>query len=181
MNQTMRLLKCPACGGPLEPPAGESTMKCTYCGNSVIIPESLRLPKENAGSQPVSIFSGIDMNAMMGYGAHWGEVVQMAQGGNKSEAVKKYMALTGGDEASAVHMVNGLSRYQSYEYTPGNVQSVQQIYAPVMAQTAESIKTATKLSLWMGCGITAFVMLILLVTLIPIFIGVFASLIPFFR
>jgi len=46
MSLTMRLLKCPACGGPLDPPAGESTMKCTYCGNAVVIPESLRLPKQ---------------------------------------------------------------------------------------------------------------------------------------
>src|SRR3990172_10161544 len=98
MPSSMRLLKCPACGGPLDPPAGESTMKCTYCGNSVVIPESLRLPKQGTSNPQANIFSGIDMNAMVGYGTQWAEVVQLAQGGNKVDAIKKYMKLTGNDE-----------------------------------------------------------------------------------
>lgn len=178
---SMRLLKCPACGGPLDPPAGESTMKCPYCNNLVVIPESLRLPKEAAVNQPASIFSGIDMNAMIGYGTHWGEIVQLAQSGNQSEAIKKYMALTGGDEATASRMVSGLAGYQSYEFVSGNMQSVQQIYAPVMAETAKTVRNVTRMSMWLGCGITAFVLLIILVTLIPVFVGVFASLIPLFK
>lgn len=178
---SMRLLKCPACGGPLDPPAGESTMKCTYCTNLVVIPESLRTPREAAGAQPASVFSGIDMNAMIGYGTHWGEIVQLAQFGNKSEAVKKYMALTGGDEATASRMVNSLSGYQSYEFVSGGAQSVQQIYAPVMAETAKTVRNVTRMSMWLGCGITAFVMLIILITMIPVLIGGFASLIPLFK
>src|SRR5258706_9080925 len=98
MPDTMRLWKCPACAGPFGPPAGESTMKCPYCTNSVIIPESLRLQKQSSSSPQASIFSGIDMNAMVGYGTHWAEVVQLAQSGNKADAIKKYMALTGNNE-----------------------------------------------------------------------------------
>jgi DNA-directed RNA polymerase subunit RPC12/RpoP len=44
MPDTTRLFKCPTCGGPLEPPEGESAMKCPYCANTVIVPESLRVP-----------------------------------------------------------------------------------------------------------------------------------------
>jgi len=177
----MRLLKCPACGGPLDPPAGESTMRCTYCSNQVVIPESLRVPKESAAGQQPSIFSGIDMNAIVGYGAHWGEIVQLSQQGNKAEAIKKYMALTGGDQAAAAQMVNTLAGYQSYEFMGGGMQSVQQMYAPVMAETANTVRNVTRMSMWLGCGITAFVLLIILVTMIPVLIGVFASLIPLFR
>ncbi|MBI3161893.1 MAG: hypothetical protein HYZ23_05260 [Chloroflexi bacterium] len=180
-SSAIRLLKCPACGGPLDPPAGESSMKCTYCGSGVVIPESLRAPKQGANNQHVDIFSGINMNAMVGYGAQWAEVVQLAQSGNKAEAVKKYMALTGNDEASATNTVNNLAGSQSYEFAPGNVQSVQQLYAPIMAQTAETIKTTTRMSMWIGCGIAAFVMLIILITVIPIIISVFASLTPLLR
>ena len=78
-SYTMRLLKCPSCGGPLEPPAGQTSMLCTYCNNTVIIPENLRTPAPGAPANAPSIFSGIDMNAMVGYGAQWSEVVQLAQ------------------------------------------------------------------------------------------------------
>lgn len=180
-SSAMRLLKCPACGGPLDPPAGESTMKCTYCGNAVVIPESLRSPKQGTGNPQAGIFSGIDMNAMVGYGTQWAEVVQLAQGGNKNEAIKKYMALTGNDESSATDTVNNLAGTQSYEFMSGNAQSVQQMYAPIMAQTAETIKNTTRMSMWIGCGVTAFVMFIILITMLPILIGVFASLMSVFK
>jgi hypothetical protein len=156
-------------------------MKCTYCGNSVVIPESLRIPNQDSNNQPVNIFSGIDMNAMVGYGANWAEVVRLAQAGNKSEAIKKYMALTGNDESSATNTVNNLANSQSYEYGAGSIQSVQQMYAPIMAQTAETIKTTTRMSMWIGCGVTAFVMFIILITLLPILITTFASIMSVFK
>jgi len=55
------------------------------------------------------------------------------------------------------------------------------MYAPIMAQTAETIKNTTRMSMWIGCGITAFVMFIILVTMLPILIGVFASLMSVFK
>lgn len=180
-SSAIRLLKCPACGGPLDPPAGESAMKCTYCGNSVIIPENLRVQKQDSNYQPANIFSGIDMNAMVGYGANWAEVVRLAQAGNKSEAIKKYMALTGNDESSATNTVNNLANSQSYEYGAGGAQNIQQMYAPIMAQTAETIKATTRMSMWIGCGVTAFVMFIILITLLPILISVFASIMTIFK
>jgi DNA-directed RNA polymerase subunit RPC12/RpoP len=166
----MRLLKCPACGGPLEPPRGEAAMKCTYCGNAVVIPESLRAAPETAASPQVNLFSGIDMNAMVGYGAQWSEVVQLAQSGRKEEAIRKYMALTGNSESSARYMVDNLSGAQFYDS-----QAVQQMYAPYMNTVAETVKTTTRWSLWLGCGITALTACIILVTVIPALIGVFAS------
>jgi predicted RNA-binding Zn-ribbon protein involved in translation (DUF1610 family) len=175
MPETMHLLKCPACGGPLEPPAtGESTMKCPYCGNAVIIPENLRSTPETTASSHVSIFSGIDMNAMVGYGAQWSEVVQLAQGGRKAEAIQKYMALTGNTESSARYMVDNLAGTQFYDWMGGN-QAVQQIYAPYMNTVAETVKSTTRWSLWLGCGITAVTLCIILVTVVPALIGAFAS------
>lgn len=176
MPETMRLLKCPACGGPLDPPAGKSTMKCLYCTNVVVIPESLRLAKTGTSSPPAGVFSGIDMSSMLGHGAQWAEVVNLAQTGRKPEAIQKYMSLTGNNESSARYMVDSLTGYQSYEFMPGSYNSVQQIYAPFMQQTNETIKTVTKFSLWLGLGITAFVFCIILITVIPILIGVFVSL-----
>ena len=180
-DSTMRLLNCPACGGPLDPPAGQSSMKCLYCSNAVIIPESLRVQAQHTSTPQSSIFSGIDMSAMVGYGTQWAEVVRLAQTGARNEAVQKYMKLTGNDENSARYMVNSLGNYQSYPFDPGSYNSIHQVYAPVMNQAAESIKTATRLSLWIGCAITAFVLLILAVTLLPVLIGLFAGLMSLFR
>lgn len=179
-DSTMRLVNCPACGGPLDLPAGQSSMKCLYCSNAVIIPESLRVPARDSSTPQPSIFSGIDTSAMIGYGAQWAEVLRLAQTGARDEAVQHYMKLTGNDEASARSMVNSFSGYQSYAFNPGGSHSIHQVYAPVVNQAAESIKTATKLSLWIGCAITAFVLLILAVTLLPVLIGLFAGLLSVF-
>jgi hypothetical protein len=151
-------------------------MKCTYCGNAVVIPESMRSAPETAASPQVSIFSGIDMNAMVGYGAQWSEVIQLAQNGSRDEAVQKYMALTGNGESSARYMVDNLSGTQFYDTMTGG-----QAYAPYMKTVAETVKTTTRWSLWLGCGITAFVMCIILVTVIPTLVGVFASIWASFR
>jgi outer membrane protein assembly factor BamB len=37
MSENVQLLNCPACGAPLKPPAGESSMVCPYCNNAVTI------------------------------------------------------------------------------------------------------------------------------------------------
>lgn len=180
-DSTMRLLNCPACGGPLDTPAGQSSMKCLYCGNAVIIPESLRTPAKETSSSYTSIFSGIDMSSMVGYGAQWAEVVRLAQTGARDEAVQKYMKLTGNDKESATYMINNLGHYQTYAFDPGSHNSIHQMYAPVMNQATESIKAATKLSLWIGCAITAFVLLIVAISILPVLIGLFAGLMSIFR
>jgi hypothetical protein len=184
-SYTMRLLKCPACGGPLEPLAGESSMQCTYCGNAVVIPDNLRTPAPGAPVHSQSVFSGIDMNAMVGYGAQWSEVVQLAQSGNKAEAIRKYKSLTGSDETTAKYMIDTLGGYQAYEFTGSSHNAVQQVYAPMISQSlqaADSVtKTVTRLTLWLTCGIAAFVMFMLFITTVPVLIGVFISLIAAFR
>jgi DNA-directed RNA polymerase subunit RPC12/RpoP len=182
-SYTMRLLKCPACGGPLEPPAGQNSMQCTYCGNTVAIPENMRSPAPGTSASPQSIFSGIDMNAMVGYGAQWSEVVQLAQKGDKAAAMEKYKTLTGSDDAGARYMVDTLGGYQAYEITGQN--SVQQVYTPLIGQSlqrADAVtKSVTRMTLWLTCGITAFVLFMIFITTVPVLIGVFASLWAAFR
>ena len=177
-SYTMRLLKCPACGGPLEPPAGQNSMQCTYCGNTVAIPENLRTPAPGAAASPQSVFSGIDMNAMVGYGAQWSEVVQLAQSGNKAAAIEKYKSLTGSDDTGAKYMVDTLGGYQAYEFA-GN-KAVQQVYTPMISQSLRSAdavtKSVTKMTIWMTCGITAIVLFMIFLFTVPTLIGVFVSL-----
>lgn len=172
---TMKLLKCPACGGPIDPSSGESSIKCPYCGNAVIIPESLRKRDSNQQQSQGGLFSSMDVSAMTGYGGQWSEVVQLAQRGQKDEAIKKYMSFANVSESDARYTVEALAGAQTYEFTPGTGYSSVQI-APIMASYADTAKTVTKWSMWLGCGITAFVMFIIVITVLPILIGVFASL-----
>ncbi|MEW6404395.1 MAG: Trm112 family protein [Chloroflexota bacterium] len=174
-NFTMRLLKCPACGGPLDTPAGESSMKCPYCGNAVIIPESLRTPAANQTQPQGSLFSGLNLGAMMGAGAQWTEVVQLAQSGRRAEAEKKYMAMSGQSEYDARRVVESLAGAQTYEFTPGSGYTSVQV-APIVNAYADTAKSITRWSMWLGCGITAFVMIIIVITMLPVIIGVIASL-----
>ncbi|HCB02507.1 MAG TPA: hypothetical protein DEP19_09005 [Anaerolineae bacterium] len=170
-DYTMKLLKCPACGGPVDPPSGQSSMKCPYCSNAIVIPESLRTKEKTTESQ--SVFSGIEYTSMVGYGKQWGEVVSLAQSGNKDEAIKKYVALTGQSESDAKYTVDALSSSQSYSYNQSG--GVYQVYPDMMKDAMNMSKSYMKWSLWLGCGITAFVMIIILLTMLPIIIGVFAS------
>lgn len=179
---TMKLLKCPACGGPIDPTIGHgSSIKCPYCGNAVVIPESLRKPEAGQPAQTANIFGGMDMGAMMGYGAQWSEVVQLAQFGKKEEAVKKYMAFsTTSTESDARRVVDSLSGAQTYEFTPGSGYNSVQI-APIMASYADTAKSITRWSMWLTCGITAFVMIIVAISVLVPMLGVFAGIWASFR
>ena len=52
MNQ---VLDCPKCGAPLkfEPRPGMETIECSYCHETVIIPESMRIPLPRPVSKPL--------------------------------------------------------------------------------------------------------------------------------
>lgn len=158
----------------MDPPAGESAMKCPYCGNAVMIPESLRAPAAGQTQQPGTLFSGMNLGSMMGAGMQWTEVVNLAQNGRKDEAIKKYMAFSGQSEWDAQRVVESLAGAQVYEVTPGSGYSAVQV-APMISSYAETAKSVTRWSMWLGCGITAFVMLIIVITMLPILIGLFAG------
>jgi len=174
MSYTMRLIKCPSCGGPLDPPAGVSSMTCTYCGNGIEIPESLRMPAKVQSTG--ALFTGIDTNALLGYGAQWADMVQAAQSGDKGEAIKKYTALTGQDASQAKYIVDALSGSQWFEFEPGNNVSVQQIYPAIGQAVTATTNFSRRIMWWVGCSIVFVVVLTLVLTALPILIGVFGGL-----
>lgn len=158
-TMNMKLIKCPACGGPIDPPGGESAVRCPYCGNSVVIPESLRKPSSSSSqASGQSLFGGTDLGSMLGYGAQWSQVVQLAQEGKKEEAVKKYLSFSSVSEADARHTVESLSHSQVYDigaYT-ANV-------APMIASYTDTAKKITAWSFGFSCLITGFIMLVILI------------------
>jgi len=156
---TMKLIKCPGCGGPIDPPTGESTAKCPYCGSSVVIPESLRKKEPSTQSTSQAGMFGMDLGSMMGYGAQWSQVVQLAQQGKKEEAVQKYMSFSSISEADARRTVEGLANSQVYD-----VGSVYQAnIAPMVASYTDTAKKITAWSFGFSCLITGVILFVVLV------------------
>ena len=173
---TMKLIKCPSCGGPIDPPSGESTAKCPYCGSAVVIPENLRKPatSQTQSSSSSSSMFGMDMNSMMGYGAQWSQVVQLAQAGKKEEAVQKYMSFSSISEMDARRTVEGLANSQVYDvgtYTS----NVMNAYAPMVQSYTDTAKKITAWSFGFSCLITGFIMLTVLLIIGATFWAVFRS------
>jgi predicted RNA-binding Zn-ribbon protein involved in translation (DUF1610 family) len=162
----MKLIKCPSCGGPIDPPGGESAVKCPYCGSAVVIPESLRKPAVSTEVQSSLASSanmfGMDLNSMMGYGAQWSQVVQLAQQGKKEEAVKKYLSFSSVSEADARRTVEGLSTSQVYD-VGAYASNVANAYAPMVASYTDTAKKITAWSFGFSCLITGFIMLFVLI------------------
>ena len=144
----------------MDPSSSENSMTCPYCGASVIIPESLRKSQPQASQSQGNIFSGADMGSMLGYGAQWSQVVQLAQQGRKEEAVQKYMSFSSVSEADARRTVEGLGNSQVYDvssmYSATNI-------APMMASYADTAKKITAWSFGFSCLVTGFIMLVVLI------------------
>lgn len=104
-NDSVRAFKCPTCGGPLEPEAGTLTMKCSYCGGTAIIPESLRTPAPSSGPSMGEVFDfglkGVDLNQIVGNAMHLPQAISLAQEGRIDEAAAIYSQITGMEHADA--------------------------------------------------------------------------------
>src|SRR5258708_2300347 len=121
-DASMRAFKCPTCGAPLEPVQGAITMKCGYCGSSVIIPQSLRTPAATSSSGiPSYSIGGLDLNAMVGGAMRLPEVLSMAESGRVDEAAQLYSQITGLSHEDAVRSVQTMAAGQAVSIvaTPG--------------------------------------------------------------
>ena len=83
--------KCTSCGGPLEYDGGALTVRCPFCGNSIIVPEELRAkPAPSWGSGLVDGIFKLQQRA-----ANLQEVARLARSNRKIEAIKLYREIFG--------------------------------------------------------------------------------------
>ena len=81
-DSSIRAFKCPTCGAPLEPQAGALTMKCNYCGGTVIIPQSMRTPAPGSSSSvPQYQWGGLNLTEIMGEAMRLPEAISLAEQG----------------------------------------------------------------------------------------------------
>jgi sugar lactone lactonase YvrE len=148
----------------LEPPEGEAAMKCPYCGNTVIVPESLRIPARRA-YEPTSGFAELGQ-----FGEQMAEVVRLARSGQKISAIKLYREITGVGLAEAKDAVEALERGEAVSFGTSTVAAPQVDYAEQMS--AEAVKTTRTVGRAVTYSVIAIVACVGLTTLI----GVLASL-----
>ena len=116
----------------------------------------------------------MDMGSMLGYGAQWSQVVQLAQQGKKEEAVQKYMSFSSISESDARRTVEGLANSQVYDVN-AYASNVMNAYAPVVASYTDTAKKITAWSFGFSCLITGFIMLVVLLVVGATLWAVFQS------
>ncbi len=117
---SIRAFKCPTCGAPLEPQAGALTMKCGYCGGTVIIPQSMRTPPPaSATGVPQYSWGGLNLNEIMGEAMRLPEAISLAEQGRITEAAQLYSQITGASLADATTAINQIVAGQAVSLVPG--------------------------------------------------------------
>jgi len=169
MSESTKLLICPACGAPLDPLPGEATVKCDYCGNSTILPHSMRA----SGSQGVFATSGtgFDMENMFGQAERMKEVVELVRDGRKIDAIKLFRELTGVGLKEAKDAVDAIQAGKPFALDMGS---------RVSGTSLNLGPGGNKLGRYIGCGVALLVLGILASVLIPVlatlpFIAAFSS------
>lgn len=109
MSDQSRAFNCPACGAPMIAEYGTPTMKCTYCNNTVAIPQHLRTaPPSN---QPkLGSWGGFNLDAMVGKQMRVPEAIALARQGKLGEAANLYSEITGLDYDDAMKAIIDLAK-----------------------------------------------------------------------
>ena len=119
-DSSIRAFKCPTCGAPLEPPAGALTMKCNYCGGTVIIPQSMRTPPPASSSGvPQYNWGGLNLSEIMGEAMRLPEAISLAEQGRITEAAQLYSQITGASLTDATTAINQIVAGQAVSLVPG--------------------------------------------------------------
>jgi hypothetical protein len=99
------VFSCPACTGRLEYEGGRQlTVKCPYCGNTVIVPESLRAAQGNVPAD-----HEVD-EALQ-------DILDLLNSGNKIAAIKEFHQQYGGTLRAAKEAVDALEAGQNMPAT----------------------------------------------------------------
>jgi LSD1 subclass zinc finger protein len=136
------MFKCSSCQNTLLASPGVTSMTCPYCKNTVEVPVEMRKPA-SIGGNPDAVR------------AVWGEVVQLAQSGNREEAIKKYMAASGLNRMAASSIVDSAAKASPQEMS--NPETAQDIYSTgARAKLMGGVMLSAWKPIMYGCGVLFF-------------------------
>lgn len=154
-----QLFRCPSCNGSLDYDGGDhATVRCSYCGNTVIVPESMRSKAPNVST----LFTRT--NSLK-------EIVDLINAGLNDEAVDLYSRTFKVNHEEAYSAVNRLAAGMSLAMHQMHVQSYSISNDPNIQVYRSNDKTGRNI----GC-LVLFILLftvgiILVTTLAPILLG----------
>jgi hypothetical protein len=154
------------CSAPLDPTqATGATMRCNYCGNTVIVPEELRYVSNQMPSAPV----GDSFIPMIDQALKLAEIARLAKAGNKIAAIKLHRETFGTGLKEAKEAVEQMETGQpivfsqsSFQGANASMQAFPQSFHSTPLISDQAIKKTKKLA---GLGL-------LLVILLPLSAGV---------
>ncbi len=171
-----RVFECPNCGASLEYEGGdEPTVRCDYCGSSVIVPDELR--DKQAALEP-SIF-GLSPNPI----AKLREIGRLVRANRKIEAVKLYREMFGVSLQQAKDAIDELSQGKTVHVGDMTIKTDGLFESALLAFPTEALeevqlahRAAQRTSMIMGLGATGIVLLILgtIVVVTLLIVGVVA-------
>ena len=198
-DSSIRAFKCPTCGAPLEPQVGALTIKCNYCGGTVIIPQSLRTPAPGSSSSvPQYQWAGLNLNEIVGGAMRLPEAISLAEQGRITEAAQLYSQITGTSLTDATTAINQIVSGQAVSLVPGQsglqwgqtppmyTGFNQPNYAPFTGSTFTTSSSSTPsqprgfdLGYWLGSKLPIIIVLIVVCSLIGAFGTTLLGFIPF--
>ncbi len=174
---------CPNCGAPLDYQGSDPMIRCPYCNTSVVVPDNLRA-KPSFSSQPsnFTLTGAGNLGSLLQQAKRFKEVKDLAQAGNIDEAVRVYCEITGVSPEMARASVEALSLGRPIVLSSMNASNVSTqisqamgesfntptFSTPVAQVSAPAPRSNRRMGCIMSCAITAFVLVILAATLIPI-------------
>jgi len=176
MTDSAKLLICPSCGAPLDPQPQETTVKCKYCGNATLLPQSLRSPLSHGDFATSS--TGFNLNQVVSQAGRMKEVVDLVRKGNKLEAIKLFREFSGLGLKEAQDAVEAIAAGQPFALDLGMSAG---FTSQPLPQTSLRVHTnPRRLGAWLGCGLAALILVIVGAAIIPIlatipFLAAFAS------
>ncbi len=161
MNETTQTFVCPSCGASLQPPSGAATMQCAYCGTSVVVPNELRVSQATNAATPAP--ATVDFGQLIGEAIRMSQVVRLARGGMRAEALQLYRENTGVEAGQAEQVITALisGHGQNPEMVRNEMATVgEAIAAMKMSEEMGSQNRRARRSGGLGCS-GVFVLLIL--------------------
>jgi predicted RNA-binding Zn-ribbon protein involved in translation (DUF1610 family) len=140
----VRPFHCPSCGASLTFKEDAVAITCSYCNNSVILPDSLRrIPKRG---EPVSGINPVDL----------GDIYLLIANDQKIHAIKRVRDLTGLGLADSKNWVEALERGENPSFPTIRIST----------PTANTIQTSATAKVRPGCII--FIILSVIGSILPI-------------
>lgn len=149
---------CSMCSAPLDlSTASGASLRCTYCGNTVILPEELRGSSSSINHQATE-FQGLPMAQLVERARELAEVAKLMRAGDKIGAIRLYRQICSGSLEAAKEAVEQMQMgqpivFKQTTYQTGNAPA-QSFASPQLP--GQVVRKAKRVGLWITLIVLLF-------------------------